>query len=158
MLIGEDFLKAEHKYRGELLRDQYQKPKMSSLAKAATLIVVVSILLAACGIPVDSEARARVEPSATETAIVRDEGPSWEPNYSLLESILNEQDQASVVGTSVVADFGVFAGPTWQPDMAKLDSILNPQTDVGVFTGPSWEPDRGRLETILNPHQPAGPR
>ena len=63
-----------------------------------------------------------------------------------------------MAGTSVVADFGVFAGPTWQPDVAKLDSILNPQTDVGVFTGPSWEPDRGRLETILNPHQPAGPR
>jgi hypothetical protein len=158
MLIGEDFLKAEHKYRGELLRDQYQKPKMSSLAKAATLIVVVSILLAACGIPVDNEAWARMEPSATETAIVRDEGPSWEPNYSLLESILNEQDQASVAGTSVVADVGVFAGPTWQPDMAKLDSILSQYADFGVFTGPAGEPDRARLESILNPQQPSGPR
>lgn len=35
---------------------------MSSLAKAATLIVVVSILLAACGIPVEVQSGARGEP------------------------------------------------------------------------------------------------
>jgi hypothetical protein len=75
-----------------------------------------------------------------------------------LESILNEQDQASVAGTSVVADVGVFAGPTWQPDMAKLDSILSQYADFGVFTGPAGEPDRARLESILNPQQPSGPR
>ncbi|MCZ6456082.1 MAG: hypothetical protein O6650_02405 [Actinobacteria bacterium] len=158
MLIGEDFLKAEHKYRGELLRDQYQKPKMSSLAKAATLIVVVSILLAACGTPVEVQSATRVEPSATDAAIARDAAPAWDPDYEALDEILGAYGRTSVAGTSVIADFGVFAGPTWQPDMAKLDSILNPQTDVGVFTGPSWEPDRGRLETILNPHQRAGPR
>ncbi len=158
MLIGEDFLKAEHKYRGELLRDQYQKPKMSSLAKAATLIVVVSILLAACGIPAENQAGARMDISATDAAIARDKAPTWEPDRARLESILNEQAQVSVAGTSVVADVGVFAGPTWRPNYGRLDSVLSQYADFGGFTGPTWDPDRARLETILNPQQPSGPR
>ena len=136
MLIGEDFLKAEHKYRGELLRDQYQKPKMSSIAKAATLIVVVSIFLAACGIPVEVQSGARVEPSATDAAIARDAAPTWDPDYEALDEILGAYGRTSVAETSIVADFGVFTGPSWEPDRALLESILNRQVDE-PSSGPS---------------------
>ncbi len=115
MLIGEDFLKAEHKYRGELLRDQYQKPKMSSLAKAATLIVVVSILLAACGTPVEVQSATRVEPSATDAAIARDAAPAWDPDYEALDEILGAYGRTSVAGTSVSPTSECSPGPPGSP-------------------------------------------
>ncbi len=127
MLIGEDFLKAEHKYRRELLRDQNQKAKMGSFAKAATLIFVASLMLATCGIPAEDGAAETVEPSATDLAIARDGAPTWEPNRSLLDEILSAQRQTEVLEIGVAADVGVFAGPTWDPDYGRLEKVLNRQ-------------------------------
>jgi len=59
MLIGNEFVKAEDKYRRELLRDQYQSEPSGKVGKIVAILVVAgALLLAACGIPSDSNSLA----------------------------------------------------------------------------------------------------
>lgn len=177
MLFTESAIRAEDKYRREVLRDQYQRTsKVGMAAKAAGLVVVASMVLAACGIPADNQTGA---PQQTNTF---DNGPTWQPNTELLDEVLGRQiveipavefggmvapigtpDQADIESVLPQAfDAGVFSGPTWDPNRIALGEVLNPQTDHGVFSGPTWQPDSAKLREVLGTdqytHQPSGPR
>jgi hypothetical protein len=66
MLMSNEFVRAEDKYRRDLLRDQYQTQTTGRVGKVvAVLVVAGALLLAACGDPGDTNPGAR-ETTATE--------------------------------------------------------------------------------------------
>lgn len=84
MLVSYAAVKAEHEYRREILRDQYQK-KMSVVSKGAMAVVLASVLAAACGTVITDDGVPVVDRQAN---VVADAGPSWEPNHALLDDYL----------------------------------------------------------------------
>lgn len=86
MLMSNEFLRAEHSYRGKKLRDQYQS-KMGKAGKAAVAVVLASALFAACGTVVAPSALPVVDRQAN---VVTDNGPSWGPDVAVLEEYLGQ--------------------------------------------------------------------
>lgn len=107
MLIGNEFVKAEDKYRREHLRDQYQAESTGRVGKVvAVLVVAGALLLAACG---DFGEDQSGREGTTATEVTTEEGsaggvavvpapaektleeefsgvpaPDWHPNYGRL--------------------------------------------------------------------------
>ena len=84
MLTSYEAVKAEHEYRREVLRDQYQK-KMSVVSKGAAAVVLASVLAAACGAVVTDDGAPVAD---RESNVVVDAGPVWQPNGALFEEYL----------------------------------------------------------------------
>lgn len=56
MLMSNEFVKAEDKYRRDFLRDQYQAESTGKVGKVvAVLVVAGALLLAACGDPNETQ-------------------------------------------------------------------------------------------------------
>lgn len=137
-------LKAEDKYRRDVLRDQYQTKNEAGIAKTvAALVVAGAIVLAACGIP--SEADSGAVSSVTGTrSFLADPGPVWSPNLSVLIP---------------AAEFGGMAAPGWQPNLDAITTV-RPQVETNTIrdTEPPGPPNYGRLETALGAAPAHGPR
>lgn len=112
MLIGNEFVKAEDKYRREKLRDQ--NTGKSSMVKVATLATAVAMVLATSGTAIANDAD-----TATAQAVARDDAPAWEPNGDLLDVVLN----AEVKSATVVVD-SRHLGPSWSPNRTLLEEIV----------------------------------
>lgn len=106
MLMSNEFVKAEDKYRRELLRDQYQSETTGRVGKiVAVLVVAGAFLLTACGVPSDSNPGAGVttapevttqqgsagevtvapaEPKTPEEEFSGVPAPDWHPKYGCL--------------------------------------------------------------------------
>lgn len=124
MLIGEDFLKAEEKYRRERIgRDARQG---GWYMRAVGALVVASMLLVACGAPADStpdEAQSVARP-----VVVQDHAPAWQPSQTLLASILEGEEQ------DAPAEIGGTRAPSWDPNYAALQSYMT--AEQAPKTGP----------------------
>jgi hypothetical protein len=88
VLFSKEFIDAEHKYRGELLRDQNHA--VGIRWKAVAVVVIASIVLAACGAEAKDPA-SQASPAGVQHQGVRDVAPPWEPNYDLLAEILGPE-------------------------------------------------------------------
>jgi hypothetical protein len=152
-------LKAEDKYRREVLRDQYQTEAKGRAGKAVTALVVAgAIALAACGVPVEADTGAALN---TQSAILTDNGPSWEPNAALLDEILNAQERNTEVLAARIeaSEFGPMAAPSWQPSHGAVDAVFRrPDTGSVNDTEPFGHPNYGRLETYLGAQPASGIR
>lgn len=129
MLLSNDFVKAEHEYRMEALRDQH-RPANRRFARTAGAVVVAALLtaaLAACGIPEETDAGAVVQ-----NRDFQDQAPSWHSNERLLREIMS-----SYAGNS---------------------RIVIPVEEFGGMAAPSWQPNYGLLETLLGANPTSGPR
>lgn len=68
MLMSNEFVKAEDKYRRESLRDQYQTDAKGRVGKAVTALVVAgAIALAACGVPAQGSGAVQSTPAKVTT-------------------------------------------------------------------------------------------
>lgn len=109
MLIGNDFAKAEDKYRRDVLRDQYPREKLSirraGLAIVVT-VVLVAMLLSACGIPEETAA-----PVVAPAQSVRDVAPAWEPNGTLMDSILKGYAGSEPIAAAPIVGSEPTSGP-----------------------------------------------
>lgn len=102
MLIGNDFVRAEDKYRREVLRDQYQTRSTGRVGKTvAALVVAGAIVLAACGTAVDTETKTEAatadvgvpavviqtspKPQTLEERFSGVPAPDWHPKYGRLD-------------------------------------------------------------------------
>lgn len=121
MLLSNEFVKAEDKYRRDLLRDQYQSEPTGRPGKVgkvvAVLVVAGALLLAACGAPTDSN------PGADGTVATE---------------VTTEQESAG--GATVVPagetmtpeeEFSGVAAPDWHPKYGRL-----PLTEQESRSGP----------------------
>jgi len=105
MLMSNEFVKAEDKYRRDLLRDQYQAESTGKVGKVvAVLVVAGALLLAACGDPNETQSGAEgatevttAQGSAGDVTVVpapeqktlEEEfsgvpAPDWHPKYGRL--------------------------------------------------------------------------
>lgn len=105
MLMSNDFVKAEDKYRRSFLRDQYQTESTGRASKVvAVLVVAGALLLAACGDPNETQSGAEgatevttAQGSAGDVTVVpapeqktlEEEfsgvpAPDWHPKYGRL--------------------------------------------------------------------------
>jgi hypothetical protein len=151
-------LKAEDKYRREVLRDQYQTEAKGRAGKAVTALVVAgAIALAACGVPVEADTGAALN---TQSAILTDNGPSWEPNAALLDEILNAQERNTEVLAARIeaSEFGPMAAPSWQPNTGAVEATTEPAPGAVNDTEPFGHPNYGRLETYLGTQPSSGIR
>lgn len=153
MLMSNDFIKAYDKYRREVLRDQYQNSG-GNRGRTATLILVAAMIVAACGIAVETGTG-----TVSSNLAVRDVAPTWEPNQSLLDPILETQ---AIVGISLAPqiEFGGMAAPSWQPDYTKLETSMdrNEETQSVANTEPPGTPNHGLLKAIVGAEPASGPR
>ncbi|HEX6299749.1 MAG TPA: hypothetical protein VF148_04720 [Acidimicrobiia bacterium] len=151
--MSDDFIKAEDKYRREVLRDQYQD-KGGNVGITAALILVAAMIVAACGTAVETGTG-----TVSSNQAVRDVAPVWEPNHSMLDSILEAQ---ATVGISLAPpiEFGGMAAPSWQPDFSKLEKIMDrdEETQAVGNTEPSGTPNYALLERIVGAEPASGPR
>jgi hypothetical protein len=151
-------LQAEGKYRREVLRDQNRTTERRVGKTVTTLVLVGALALAACGVPVEANTGAAADPAS---AILTDNGPTWEPNRAMLEAILTGRGSADeVLGTEVEEDeLGVMPAPSWQPSQKALGEFL-PQPNAGSVndTEPFGHPNYGRLATYLGAETTSGPR
>lgn len=158
MLTTHSHLNAEDKYRREVLRDQYQTETKGRVAKTATALVVAgAIALTACGVPAETDAGAAAD---TQSAILIDNGPTWDPNRAMLEEILSTQGSVDeVLGTQVDEfEFGPMAAPSWQPDTDAVESITGVDTGSVNNTEPFGHPNYGRLSNYLGTESSSGIR
>ena len=81
MLFGEDFVKAEDKYRREQLRDQNHQTW--TFGRVTTLIVVASIVVAACGVAPQDVSSPQVR---TNSGLIQDLAPVGTPNLAAIGS------------------------------------------------------------------------
>lgn len=172
-VVNELAVKAENNYRRELLRDQYQNGK-GTVAKASTLVVVASLVLAACGAAAPTESADADRRDVV--AQVSDPGPEWQPDETALNTVLNGVE---VLGFSVEAEnTGV-----WGEDADRLQSVLSELAKASSYADerstlseflngtneatehfksfePQGDPNYARLETYLGDgsNDPSGPR
>lgn len=75
MLMSNDFIEAEHKYRREVLRDDYRRDhgRKVTVGRMATLLIVASIVVAGCGTA--PEATVGASEAMVKTAQIRDAAP-----------------------------------------------------------------------------------
>lgn len=130
MLVSNQFVTEEHKYRGDILRDQYQR-ETSRVGKAVVALVVAgAIALAACGAPTDGnnaiDAVKTRRATDLEYAFSGNEAPVAQGSRGLLSQIL---------GTYAADPEMAFSGI--QAPAAGIGSLLVPQTrDLEVeFSG-----------------------
>lgn len=106
MLMSNEFVEAEAKYRRDLLRDNYQSAPTAKVGKVvAVLVVAGTLLLAACGDPRESNPGAG-ETTPTEVTSVQDSardvtGPAGEE-------------------TSPEEKFSGVPAPGWDPQHGRL--------------------------------------
>jgi hypothetical protein len=127
MLLSNDFVKAEHKYRMETIRDQH-KPASGKFATTAGAVVVAALLtaaLAACGVPQEGDTGA-----AVGSRVFQDQAPSWQPNERLLRDFLRSYHSSSQVVVPAV-EFGGMAAPTWEPNYGRLETLLGANPTFG---------------------------
>ena len=158
MLMSNEFVRAEDNYRRQVLQDQYQTETKGRAGKTVTALVVAgAIALAACGVPAEGDVGA----ANTQSAILVDNGPTWEPNQAMLEEILNPQESdAEVLAARIeTKEFGPMPAPSWQPSQAALDAVFR-QPDTGSVnnTEPFGHPNYGRLENYLGAQPSTGIR
>lgn len=155
MLIGNDFVNAEDKYRRQVLRDQYPHKRLNDTRAGLAMVVtamVVAVLLAACGRPEEAAA-----PVIASSQSIQDVAPAWNPT-ALLESIL-----ATYSGDITAVhdpEFGGKPAPAWLPNAARLRAIrgaLEVTQSVGN-TKPHGTPNYGLLQSILGSEPTSGPR
>jgi hypothetical protein len=144
MLMSNHFVKAHDTYRRKVLRDQYQNDG-GYVGIAAALILVAAMIVAACGTAVETGTG-----TTSSNQAVRDVAPTWEPNQSLLDPILEAQ---ATVGTSLAPqiEFGGMAAPSWQPDYTKLETSMdrNDETQSVANTESAGTPNYGLLKAIV---------
>lgn len=151
-------LKAEDNYRRELLRDQRHTDTKGRAARTvAALVLVGAMALAACGAPVEADAG---NPADTQSAILSDNGPTWEPYRALLEEILTiEESDLEVMAARIEApEYGPMAAPSWQPSRDALGSFSEVDTGSVSNTEPFGHPNYGRLDTYLGTERLSGIR
>jgi hypothetical protein len=147
MLFTPEAIKAEDKYRREILRDQYQtQPTRRARNVVVALVVAGAVALAACGIPAETEVGAPNVITDQPSSILTDPGPSWAPNLP-----------GPVIPT---IEFGGMPAPgSWQSiETAVLSAHV--EADMGSVnnTEPVGHPNYGRLQTYLGAQSVTGPR
>ena len=155
--VSEEAVRAEDKYRRNLLRDQNQTS--GNVKRAVGVIVIASamaLVLAACGVPVDNDGAAIQAPTQPNSQLETPAAPGWQPNPAITGGgvvIVPEfGGMPAPIGradtSGFLADYGVFSGPTHQPNQKALQEVLG--IDTSVFEGPTHQPDLAKLESILN--------
>lgn len=148
MLFTQEAIKAEDKYRREVLRDQYQTQPTGRARKAVVALAVAgAVALAACGIPAETEVGA---PNVADglSSILTDPGPSWAPNL------------AAITPVAPTIEFGGMPAPgSWQ-SIETVVMSAHLETDTGSVnnTEPFGHPNYGRLQTYLGATTATGPR
>ncbi|MGD2059696.1 MAG: hypothetical protein PVF87_02415 [Acidimicrobiia bacterium] len=153
-----EFVKAEDNYRREVLRDQNRAETKGRARKTvAALLVVGAVALAACGAPAGADTG---KVANTESAILTDNGPTWEPNRALLEETLNPQESdVEVMAARIEApEYGPMAAPSWQPDTDAVEEGIESDPDGINDIEPFGHPNYGRLETYLGAQPSSGIR
>jgi len=151
MLMSNEFVTAEDKYRREALRDQNQNgTKTGRAGRTVTVLLVAgAVALAACGVPQDADGGV-ANVSRTPSAILTDPGPPWQPNFPAI---------VPVSPLAPAIEFGGMAAPSWQPNQKALEEILGvPDTGVIGESEPTGHPNYGRLATYLGEEPASGPR
>ncbi|HEX6299679.1 MAG TPA: hypothetical protein VF148_04365 [Acidimicrobiia bacterium] len=118
--MSNEFVRAEHKYRGEVLRDQYQSEPTGKVGKVvAVLVVAGALLLAACGTPTDTD------PGADQ------------PSDS---TVVQSQDQESSGAVQVLPareemtseeEFSGIPAPDWHPTYGRLPLAKSSKRETG---------------------------
>jgi hypothetical protein len=149
MLFIQEAIKAEDKYRREVLRDQYQTKSGRGGKTVATLVVAGAIALAACGIPAETEAGAPNVATDGPSSILTDPGPSWAPNLP-----------GPVSPAAPTIEFGGMPAPgSWQSiETVVMSAHLEADTGSVNNTEPFGHPNYGRLQTYLGVQSVTGPR
>lgn len=138
MLMSNEFVRAEDKYRRERLQDQRQK-RIGKVGKFVTVLAVGALVLAACGIPAESEAGA-----VNVSPILADPGPSWQPSLDAINPSL---------GAPLPIEFGGMPAPIGDP-IRKASQ----DPEFGPAEAPQGHPNYGRLESYLGNETQTGPR
>lgn len=107
MLIGNEFVRAEDKYRRDLLRDQYQSESSGRVGKVvAVLVVAGALILAACGDPGDADLGVT---RTTATEATTDQGSAGDV------TIVPAQEKKSLE-----EEFSGVPAPDWHPKYGRL--------------------------------------
>jgi hypothetical protein len=150
MLMSDEFVRAEDRYRREILQDQNQvMPRSRGKRTIAGLALAGAIVLAACGAPAEADTAAVAPAIPTPSAILTDPGPTWEPNLKAVQETL----------TAPRVEFGGMAAPSWQPNRTVLEQVLSePETGTLNNSEPFGYPNYGRLESYLGSQPRSGIR
>lgn len=109
MLMSNEFVRAEHKYRAEVLRDQYQSESTGRVGKVFTVLVVAgALLLAACGTPVDTNNGADQQPDSTVAKPQDQESSGAAQVLPAREEMTPEEEFSGV------------PAPDWHPSYGRL--------------------------------------
>jgi hypothetical protein len=105
MLMSNEFVKAEDKYRRDLLRDQYQAESTGKIRKVVVVLVVAgALLLAACGDPNETQSGGE---GATEVTTAQ--GSAGDV------TVVPAQEQKTLE-----EEFSGVAAPDWHPKYGRL--------------------------------------
>ncbi len=117
-MFSNDFVKAEHKYRIDKMRDQHKSGRFGRTAAAVVVAALLSAALAACGVPAEADAGAVVH-----GRVFVDQAPSWQPNERLLRDFLRSYrgDTQAVIPE---VEFGRMTAPSWDPNYGRLETLL----------------------------------
>lgn len=120
MLMSNEFVRTEHKYRGEALRDHYQSEPTGKVGKAVTALVVAGALfLAACGTPTDTNTGAD-QPSDSTVAQPQEQGSAGVAQVLPAREEMTPEEEFSGV-----------PAPDWHPNYGRLPLAETPDRKSG---------------------------
>jgi hypothetical protein len=137
MLFSHDFIRAEDKYRREVMRDQARKGN-HVFAKTATAIVVAALLVTACGDPVSETG----QPSSQRFL---------EVNTSALDALV---PAASGSAAAIVDEF-LYLNTTALDAIAPKTALAQPPTDRGFIY---WNTTSLEYPGLVDVEADSGPR
>lgn len=119
--FSEDFVREEHSYRAEKIRDQDFRLR-NSVSRRVKALALAAVFLTAFGV-----AGTTGDVSPAPLRVIDDMSPTWEPNVSLLRDLLGPERITEPAPT----EFGGMAAPAWAPNYGLLETILGPAPQTG---------------------------